>query len=98
MSAACPEYGFAVTLTPDPALAPADRDALRADLARLLAMRGVDAGGARGGAAWRLVVTRDGGQATDGDRGAARAWAAARPELAAFEVGDLVDLGEPGAV
>ncbi len=64
-------------------------DELRAGLVE---ERGLTIEGNRG-RAWWYTLTRDGGQATEADREAVAAWAAARPGIARCEVGPLVDLG-----
>jgi len=97
MSAACPEYGFELTFHLVPRLAEDARSALWDAFIDAVEARGLSAGGG-GDQVWRLVITRDGGQAIDADREALGAWAAARPEIAAVGVGPLVDLSEPGAI
>ncbi|MHB1225487.1 MAG: 50S ribosome-binding protein YggL, partial [Gemmatimonadaceae bacterium] len=91
MSPACPIFGFDVTFTPLPGADVAALDALRADFAALLEPEGLSAEPGPGGG-WRQTVSRDGGQATNSDREAVAAWAAARSRIAACDVGPLVDL------
>lgn len=92
MSAACPVFGFDVTFTPAAGADPAALDALGADFVELLlGPQGLSAEPGRGGR-WRHTITRDGGQATNSDREAVVAWAAARARIAACDVGPLVDL------
>jgi uncharacterized protein YggL (DUF469 family) len=66
--------------------------ALRDDfLAGPVEGRGLVAEGS-GDREWRQTISREGGQATEADREAVAAWAAARGEIAVYEIGPLVDL------
>lgn len=92
MSGACPELGFDVRLHLHDWVDGAAAGALlRAMLDGPVEARGL-AAEARGDGARFVTVTRDAGQATEGDREAIAGWAAARPEVARCEVGPLVDL------
>ena len=92
MSGACPELGFDVRLRLHEWVAGAAGDALLDRmLDEVVEERGLVAD-VRDRAAWLITITRDAGQATDADREAMTAWAAARREIARCEVGPLVDL------
>ena len=93
MSAPCPEYGFTFACRLAPGLDAAAAHALRDAFVHALESRGLAAAGSD--AAWRHVISRDGGQAIDADREALQAWADARPEIVAATVGPLQDLTEP---
>ena len=69
----------------------ADDAAVRDALGTLLAARGLE-GEPTTRDPWTLVVTREGTQAIDADREAVAAWAAARGDLTACDVGPIVDL------
>jgi len=91
MSAACPTFGFRVRIasrTDDPAMRRAVIDDLRAFATRegLVARPSLSSA--------EVVVTRDGSQATDADRGAVARWGEGWVHAAEIEVGDLVDLSD----
>ena len=92
MTAPCPAFGFVVVMELAAAPAPDANDALRGGWAAFLESRGLSCGGGGGPARLEYVVASEAAQATDGDRAAARAWLASRPELRAWRVGELEDL------
>jgi uncharacterized protein YggL (DUF469 family) len=92
MSAACPTFGFHVAFALEDALAPTTRDATWNAWAALLAGRGLEGRSGDDERRFRGVVTSVAAQATDGDRVAIAAWLSARPELAEWRVGELVEL------
>jgi uncharacterized protein YggL (DUF469 family) len=94
MSAPCPVYGFDVVFRLVAGVSDERAAALRdAFVTELVEARGLtSAAELRVGARWANVVRGEGFQATEADREAVAAWAAGRPEIAAAEVGPLVDL------
>ena len=91
MSAPCPTLGFHVRMERlvDPGTK--DDDPFLDAWIDFLEGRGLYCGGG-GGRRMEFAVASDAFQATENDREAARAWLASRPELKAWEVGDLEDL------
>ena len=93
MTAPCPTFGFIVTLE----FRPGTEEELRTSFwdvwIDFLEQRGLYCGGG-GGDSCEYVVASDASQATDADRRAVQAWLAARSELSAWRVGELIDLGE----
>ena len=93
MSAPCPVFGFEIVLHVAPALDEAAALALWDDfITGPIEARGLVCAGAGGVDRWSQVVHSDAGQATDADREAVAAWAAARPEIRRAEIGPLVDV------
>lgn len=92
MSAPCPTYGFTVALVPRDGASADALDALRDDLAAMLAAHGLETmrGSAR---ALEYVVVRDGSQAADADRTLVRAWAEQWTDVAEVRISEIVDLG-----
>ena len=97
MSAPCPDFGFEVVFHLVPGLDEAATLALRVEfVAGPIEGRGLQCGGGGTDARWSHVVHGESGQATDADREAIAAWAGARNEIAAVEIGPLVDLNDAG--
>jgi uncharacterized protein YggL (DUF469 family) len=93
VSAACPLFGFEVVFHLTPGLGDAAAAALWRDLvAGPIERRGLVCVGGIAGGRWSHVVHGEAGQATDADRQAVAAWALSRPEIAAADVGPLVDV------
>lgn len=92
MSAPCPTYGFHVAFEFRPSVAPEALDRMWAEWIDVMEGRGLECGGGGDDLRQHYVVSSVAAQATDGDRAAISAWLAARPELAAWTVGELVDL------
>jgi hypothetical protein len=84
MSAACPRFGFLVTLA-------SQEPRVVEDLRRLFSAHGLE--GARAGTL-AFVVTREGAQATNNDREIIREWSQRWSNVASVTIGDLVDLGQ----
>ena len=92
MSAPCPTYGFHVAFEFRPSVAPESRDMMWAEWIDVVEGRGLECGGGADAERRRHVVMSVAAQATDADRSAISRWLAARPELATWSVGELVDL------
>jgi hypothetical protein len=92
MSAACPVFGFSIVCTLRSPLDDARAAALTDAFLRFTASRGLVCSGGFSGTRWSMTVHSDAGQATDSDRLAAEAWVASRAEIAAADLGPLVDL------
>jgi uncharacterized protein YggL (DUF469 family) len=96
MTAACPEFGFEITVRLAPHVDARRRRTLAATFRTLAESNGLiaDGGGER---EWHYVITRDGGQAIDADRALLGDWIRSRPEIAHVDVGPIVDLKEADA-
>ena len=92
MSAPCPIFTFLVELDLSTDLAGGRRDALQRAFAAEVARRGLVAEGGPSAGRWTYRITSESSQATDLDRRALESWAAARPEILAVRVGQLVEL------
>ena len=93
MTAPCPSFGFLVTLAFRLGMDEHRRRAFRDTWIEFLEQRGLYCAGG-GGDSGEYVVASDASQATDTDRRAVEAWIAQRPELSAWNVGELIDLRE----
>ena len=91
MSAPCPILGFMIVITLHPSTSEAQSDALTGDLVELLEANGLMMGGG-GDRTLELAITREGAQATDGDRQLVAAWAARWATAATVSISDLIDL------
>ena len=92
MTAPCPSFGFFVSIALVADL-PDDRvDTLWRSFMAAVEQRGLVADGGTARRTWTYMIQSDASQATDADRQAIEAWAAAQPEIASVEVGELVDL------
>jgi len=91
MTAACPHFGFTVDITLAPGLSEAEAVKLRQQFLSTLDASGMTHATSER-AMWRYVVSRDAGQATNADREAIAAWAAAHAVIASCRIGDLIDL------
>jgi hypothetical protein len=91
MTAPCPALGFVVVIEPVAGLGEAERDAFQHAWSALLEERGLLAYSRLGAGRSAIVVTSEASQATENDRGAARAWLSSRTELRHASVGDLED-------
>lgn len=89
MSAACPTFGFVVTIMPAKTTSALQRDALVGDLVDLLERNDLTLAERP---RLQFVVSRDGTQATHSDRELVMAWARRWESYAAIAVGDLMDL------
>ena len=93
MSAPCPVFGFDVHVRLADWVDEAAADALLDEfIVGPIEGNGLLAGGGGDRRGWRHTVSREIGQATEADRVAVAAWAAGRAEIAACDVGPLVDL------
>jgi uncharacterized protein YggL (DUF469 family) len=92
MAAPCPTFGFHVVMESTASLDAAAHDELRHAWIAFLEHRGLYCAGGGGPARMEYVVISEASQGTENDRVATRAWLASRPELRAWEVGELVDL------
>ena len=93
MSAACPVFGFEVVLHLVSGLSAEAAGALWDDFVTdPIEGRGLVCGGGTSAGRWSHVVHGEASQATDADREAVIAWAGSRPEIAAADVGPLVDV------
>src|SRR3954471_2944984 len=95
MTAPCPALGLIFTATLGAGATEADADALTDDLIDLLEANELVARGG-GGQVIRLVIYREGGQATDADRQMILEWAREWEDVASIVVTDVVDLNEAG--
>lgn len=93
MTAACPEFGFEITITLAPHTNPRTRRTLAATFRTLAESHGLTAEGG-GEREWHYVIRRDGGQAIDADRELLGSWARARSEVAHVDIGPIIDLKE----
>ena len=93
MSAACPRFGFVVTIIFADTASEIEARSMIADLIETLEANDlVIAGG--GDRVLEYVVDRDGDQATDADRQLVAAWADRWRDSAAIRVSELVDLDQ----
>lgn len=93
MSAACPVFGFEVVFHLAPGLSEAAAAALWSDFTSgPIERRGLVCAEGSAAGRWSHVVHGEAGQATDADREVVAAWADSRPEIAAADVGPLVDV------
>jgi uncharacterized protein YggL (DUF469 family) len=93
MSASCPALGFHVVMEPAASAGSAEYNDLLGAWILFLEGRGLYCGGEGGRPArMEFTVGSEASQATEGDRVAARAWLASRPDLRHWQVGDLIDL------
>lgn len=93
MTAPCPTFGFVVALELRPELGAAPRAEFWSSWMDFLAQRGLYCSGG-GGDTSEYVIGSEASQATDLDREAVQGWLAARAEVSASRVGELIDLGE----
>lgn len=91
MTAACPHFGFTVDITLAPGISESEAAQLRQQFSATLDASGLTRATSER-ATWRYVVSRDAGQATNADREAIAAWAAAHAAIASCRIGDLIDL------
>ena len=89
MSAPCPTFGFTVAIELRAALSARERDQFSREWTAFLGSRGLYCGRGDGR---NHVIASEAAQAIDGDRTAVSAWLAARPELQAWRVGELIDV------
>jgi uncharacterized protein YggL (DUF469 family) len=94
MSAPCPALGFVITIALRPNVSDADIDTLVDDLLDFLESHGLQSGGAGEMTLEFVVITREGGQVTDADRGLVREWSARWSDHAEISVGEIVDLSD----
>lgn len=94
MSAPCPILGFEFWYRLASGLDPGSADHVLERFIAEVERRGLLAGGG-GDVEWRFVITRDGGQATELDREALLAWAAAEPRVEEAAAGAMADMNEP---
>jgi uncharacterized protein YggL (DUF469 family) len=95
MSASCPALGFHVVMEPAASAGSAAYNDLLGAWIMFLEARGLYCGGGGGHPGqMEFAVGSEAAQATEGDRVAARAWLASRPDLRHWQVGDLVDLDQ----
>jgi uncharacterized protein YggL (DUF469 family) len=92
MTAPCPDFGFFVAMQSDARLDARGHDRLRSDWMAFIEGRGLYC--AAGASAEEYVVGSESSQATQNDRAAVEAWLAARDDVRAWRVGDLIDLRE----
>jgi uncharacterized protein YggL (DUF469 family) len=90
----CPTLGFRVAMALGDGADAAKHDELLGAWNAFVEHRGLYSAGDGGPERMELVVASEAAQATESDRAAARAWLASRRELAAWQVGDLVDLDQ----
>ena len=93
MTAPCPSFGFIVTMEPRAHLDATARERLWADWLAFIERRGLYCAGG-GGDSLEYVIASEASQATDADRAAVEAWLAARDDLRAWRVGELIDLSQ----
>jgi uncharacterized protein YggL (DUF469 family) len=93
MTLPCPIYGFVVAVRLHAPEDSAVDQRVRRSFSELLDRRGLVADDRRHVDSWVCAVRSEASQATDADRDAIIAWAAAQPEIAVLEAGPLADLG-----
>lgn len=89
MSAACPNFGFVVTVTPRPAASTLQHEAIVGDLVDILDRNDLSLAERR---PLQFIVSREGTQATHSDRELVMTWAREWEQYADIRIGDLVDL------
>lgn len=92
MTAACPVFGFTLQCALHSQLDDAGEAALTDAFLAFAASRGLVCSGGFSGTRWSMTVHSEAGQATEADRAAVESWVRGRPEIAAANVGPLLDL------
>jgi uncharacterized protein YggL (DUF469 family) len=91
MSAACPVFGFLVSIEIRASDADRMRELHTAFLNEVAESRGLTYSDRPDVRAWTFVVRSEAGQATDADRLAVETWARRRCEIVSVSVGPLLD-------